>query len=160
MEAVPHLPLTVFVPVVDHAGLRIPHMQHAESIRHGLLMLLHIQIKLPVDKLQCILFIGAPKASFFQPDCIEIRTPNHQIFRFFDDKLGINLDHTPLSCPGRDHQEINHDELTSSFPCIYSGFLVMVALPSQQISFSGSGSAALFFAQNCSAFLWFASSSA
>ena len=60
MIVVPHLPLAVSVPVVDHAGLRIPHMEHPIAVVEQLLVFLHINIKLPVDQLQRILLLRAP----------------------------------------------------------------------------------------------------
>ena len=115
MEVIPHLPLTVFVPVVDHAGLRIPHIKYMKPVVMGLLVLICIDSQLPVDGSDDVLLVRTPKPPLFHPNGVEVRATYHQIVRLTDDELRINLRYAPLSRAGVDFEEIAHDESISSF---------------------------------------------
>ena len=108
MVVVPHLTLTVFVPVVDHPALRVPHVQNTVAVIEDLLVFLRVNIQRAVDHLERILFVRAPKPPLFHPDRVKIRTPDHQVFRLLDDEFGINFDCPAFSRPRCNHQEINH----------------------------------------------------
>ena len=93
---IPHLTLTILVPVVNHARFSVPHVEHPVIIQM-LLVFVRVNIQLMVNQLKCILFVNAPQSSLFQPDSVEIRTPNHQVLGLFDDEFGIDFDYTAFS---------------------------------------------------------------
>ena len=93
---IPHLTLTILVPVVNHARFSVPHVEHPVIIQM-LLVFVRVNIQLMVNQLKSILFVNAPQSSLFQPDSVEIRTPNHQVLGLFDDEFGIDFDYTAFS---------------------------------------------------------------
>ena len=95
VEVVPHLPLAIFMPRVDHAAFRVPHMLDLDFavVSETVFIFCKISVQFTIDQPESILLICAPEVSFLHPDGVEVAASNHQILRFFDDKFRIDLDY-------------------------------------------------------------------
>ena len=116
MIVVPKLFRAIFMPSVNHARFRIPHIRNLNSaFKSGIRVeVFLICIQLGINQIDDVLFVSAPYALLFIPDCVKVTAPNHQVFALFDDEFGVD-DHYALSWGfGCDFEKIEHMTLTSS----------------------------------------------
>ena len=50
MERIPHIFLAILVPLADHAGLRIPHMQDTNVVVKALAVFFSVTVQFTVDQ--------------------------------------------------------------------------------------------------------------